>query len=405
MDLIHTYFIELWLMTTQLAPWLLVGFALAGLISMFVRRSLVVRILGKPGIGSIVKATLVGVPMPLCSCGVIPVAAAIREKGAGKGATAAFLASTPETGVDSFVATWGMLGPVMAGLRLLIAFVTGILSGLFVHTVTRKDKDEFLGGDASPAEEARPTLRAAMQYAFVRMPQDMARSLSFGLLVAAAIATLVPGDFFASFGATGFLAYGIITLVAVPLYVCSTGSIPLALAMINSGFSPGCALVFLISGPATNVTTVTTMRRYLGGKAIAAYLIAIVAVAWTAGAVVDAGFGRETIMGQMPLHNMEHVTPLGVVSAIILLVLLLRGLIAPLLSFGKGAGTSSCCHSAKESSCHCQEIRPEAPSSCCHEKESKSNSCCCHHEASASSSSGETPSGKEKEKGGSCCGH
>jgi uncharacterized membrane protein YraQ (UPF0718 family) len=399
MEFLSIYFHELWIMTTQLAPWLLVGFALAGLISLYVRRSLVMRVLGKPGIGSIVRATLVGVPMPLCSCGVIPVAAAIREKGAGKGATAAFLASTPETGIDSFAATWGMLGPVMACLRVLIAFVTGIFSGLLVHVVTRKEPVEFPGADAVQTKEERPTFREAVNYAFVNMPEKMARSLAFGLLVAAAIAALVPGDFFASFGATGILAYIVITLVAVPLYVCSTGSIPLALAMVSSGFSPGCALVFLISGPATNVTTIATMRRYLGLKAITAYLFAIVAVAWTAGAVVDAGFGRETIMGQMP-HNMEHVTPLGIASAIILIALLLRGLIAPILRNGGKLAGASCCHSEAATSCSCHGASSQSESCQCHEEQAESHTCHCHDVTAAE---GESSPDKKKGQGGSCC--
>jgi uncharacterized protein len=386
MDFIKTYLHEIWTMTTQLAPWLLLGFALAGLISLFIRRSLVTRVLGKPGIGSIVKATLIGVPMPLCSCGVIPVAAAIREKGAGKGATAAFLASTPETGVDSFVATWGMLGPVMACVRVVVAFFTGILSGTLVQFVTRREKDEFAAAEEEncACKEPRPTLRDALKYAFVTMPKDMAPSLAFGILAAAAISALVPGDFFASFGSTGVFAYLVITLIAVPLYVCSTGSIPLALAMINSGFSPGCALVFLISGPATNITTIVTMRRYLGTRAIAAYLFAIVVVAWTAGAIVDAGFGRETIMGQMPHHMAEASLP-GIVSAVILLVLIARGLIARVID----------------------KLSPSSMASCCRAKAEEKGECCCNKEketgASATGSDECHCRDDKSDKGGACC--
>ena len=393
MHFLSDYLHEVWTITAQLAPWLLLGFALAGLISLYVRRSLVTRILGKPGLGSIVKATLVGVPMPLCSCGVIPVAAAIREKGAGKGATAAFLASTPETGVDSFVATWGMLGPVMAFVRVVVAFFTGIISGVLVQFVTRHDKDEFAGaGEAQcSCPEPRAKVTDALKYAFITMPKDMAPSLAFGILAAAAISALVPGDFFASFGATGVWAYLVITLIAVPLYVCSTGSIPLALAMINSGFSPGCALVFLMSGPATNVATVVTMRRYLGTKAIAAYLFAIVAVAWTAGAIVDAGFGRETIMGQMP-HDMSHVSIFGAICAVILFALVLRGLFARLMDRCRASGDACCSTSAEHCSCHASAAKEAASGCCCHKSaEAPSEGCHCHDSVGASTgeSSGE----------------
>jgi uncharacterized membrane protein YraQ (UPF0718 family) len=407
MHFLSNYLHEVWTLTAQLAPWLLLGFALAGLISLFVRRALVTRILGKPGLGSIVKATLIGVPMPLCSCGVIPVAAAIREKGAGRGATASFLASTPETGVDSFVATWGMLGPVMACVRVVVAFFTGIFSGVLVQFVTRHDKDEFAGAgeEKCSCSEPRAKVMDALKYAFITMPKDMAPSLVFGILAAAAISALVPGDFFASFGATGIWAYLVITLIAVPLYVCSTGSIPLALAMINSGFSPGCALVFLISGPATNVATIVTMRRYLGTKAIAAYLFAIIAVAWTAGAVVDAGFGRETIMGQMP-HDMSSVSIFGAISAVILLALVLRGLFARLLDRCRASGASCCAASSEHCSCHTSAANDAASDCCCHKSsEASSEDCHCHDSDSGATgeSSGEEDCHCHEEKGGCHC--
>jgi len=284
METATRYLHELWSMTAQIAPWMLVGFALAGLMSMFVSRRLVLKVLGRPGMGSIVKATLVGVPMPLCSCGVIPVAAEIREKGATKGATAAFLASTPETGVDSAFATWGMLGPLMALTRIFLAFVTGILAGSFVSLATR-GRDDALpparDDDATPASLGSRAMEA-LRHAFVKMPGDIAPSLVVGMLLAAVVAAFVPEEGFAFLGHGGLATYVGITLIALPMYVCSTGSIPLAAAMLQAGFSPGGALVFLVSGPATNIATIVAMRKYLGTRAIWAYLAAIVTTAWTA---------------------------------------------------------------------------------------------------------------------------
>jgi uncharacterized membrane protein YraQ (UPF0718 family) len=386
MDFITRFATETWSMTTQLAPWLLLGFALAGIISVFVSRDLVTHYLGKPGLSGIVKATLVGVPMPLCSCGVIPVAAAIREKGASKGATAAFLASTPETGIDSAIATWGMLGPVMAVLRVCLAFVTGILAGLFVEFLTRGEKTAETPAKAEASVDASESksepadasccasretkaggaghkVAAALRYAFLTMPRDMAVSLTTGILLAALVSTLLPGDFFAGLAASGPLAYVVITLFAVPLYVCSTGSIPLAVAMVHSGFTPGGALVFLLSGPATNAATITTMRRYLGTRAIVGYLAAIVLTAWTAGYVVDAGVGREAIIGQMP-HQMAETGPFGVVTGIGLALMILAGLLARLT-----AGIES--RQAGAESCHCgpkTPVREEKDHCCCHKK-------------------------------------
>jgi len=355
MEYVAKYFIETWSMMTQLAPWLLLGFALAGIISIFLRREMVAKMLGGKGFGSIFRATLIGVPLPLCSCGVIPVAAAVREKGAGKGATAAFLASTPETGVDSAIATWGMLGPLMAVVRIAVAFVTGILAGIFVRFVTRNERDDEITTAADDEKSGkRPTIADGIRYAFMTMPDDMAGSLATGILLAGAVAALLPGDFFAASGMNGAVAYLVTTLVAIPLYVCSTGSIPLAAAMIHAGFSPGCALVFLITGPATNMTTIATMRRYLGAKAIAAYLSAIVLTAWGAGLFIDAGLGAETIMGDMP-HAMGKASLVGNVCAAILAVMILKGLAMRLIL-------------TKKASCECE----------CERESGERKSCCCH---------------------------
>jgi uncharacterized membrane protein YraQ (UPF0718 family) len=402
MEIVIKYLTETWSMLAVLAPWLLLGFAIAGLISILLRRSTVVRFLGRPGLGSIVRATIVGVPMPLCSCGVIPVAAAIREKGAGKGATAAFLASTPETGADSFAATWGMLGPFMAFIRVALAFVNGILAGLFVTLVNRGEKDELAGAGGGVLPEERKNLGDAVRYAFIKMPGDMARSLAVGLLLAGAVAAFLPADFAQSFGLSGIAAYLVVTLVAVPLYVCSVGSIPLAAAMIHAGFSPGAALVFLVAGPATNVATIVTMKNYLGGKSVAAYLASIVVTAWTAGFLVDLGLGRAAVVGQMPHAMGQGAGVFGSVAAAVLLVLLLHGVLTrhfkPLLKSARSrsevssccCGTETtaeppCCHdeapARAESTCHCHEKTPAKEEHSCrcgeHESETKGD-CHCH---------------------------
>lgn len=384
MDTFNAFLWGTWALVAEVAPWLLVGFALAGLISILLKRSYVERLLGRPGIGSLFKATLVGVPMPLCSCGVIPVAAAIREHGASKGATAAFLASTPQTGVDSIAATWGLLGPFLAWVRVVIAFVSGILAGLFVSWVTREDEpgkpakateQPCCCGDktkpattpapataeaeaccahsgepsdhccadeehhhsqaghhdheateaschAEPAATAEPglgkKLGQALRYGFVTLPQDMVLSLTLGLVLAGAIGALLPAGMFADLGLTGFWAYAAITALSVPLYVCSTGSIPFAYVLLQAGLSPGGVLVFLVAGPATNAATLTTMRRYIGIRGLAAYLAAIVGTAWVAGALVDAGLGKQAVLQHIHEHALtpsafQHVAGIALI--------------------------------------------------------------------------------------------
>lgn len=311
MSLIHKILIETWQVIAEVAPYLLLGFLLAGLFSLLVKRKHVEKVLGKPGIWSVLKATLIGVPMPLCSCGVIPMAASLRNRGASKGATAAFLASTPETGVDSIAATWGLLGPFLAVTRVVLAFFSGILAGLLVQLFTgekKSDKGQRLAehlADVSVEEEERFTIKEALRYGFITMPRDLVVSLSLGLIVAGLAASLLPADFLTRIGVHGITAYLLITVTAFPLYICSTGSIPFAYALASAGLSPGAVVVFLVAGPATSAATIATLRSYLGNRAVVGYVTALVITSWSAGLIVDAGFGRDAILSHLHGHEME----------------------------------------------------------------------------------------------------
>jgi uncharacterized membrane protein YraQ (UPF0718 family)/copper chaperone CopZ len=282
---------ETWTLTAEMAPYLLFGFALAGALSVFIREETVGRHLGGRGLGAACRAAMIGVPLPLCSCGVIPVAASLRRHGAGKGATLSFRASTPQTGVDSIAATWGLLGPLFAGIRVVVAFLTGLIAG----TLT----DRFAGEDrAAPAPTPSPdrpakkrspgeSVVAALRYGFWTLPKDIGMSLLVGLILAGMISSVLPDSFFAGHFGGSWLAYLAALAVAIPMYVCSTGSIPLATAMISAGISPGAALVFLIAGPATNTATLATTYRLFGGKITAIYLLTLILCALGAGILLD----------------------------------------------------------------------------------------------------------------------
>ena len=281
---------EIWNLTGEMSPYLLFGFAVAGLLSVVVQRDFVERHLGRTGWRQTLKATVIGVPMPLCSCGVIPVAASLRQHGAGKGATTAFLAATPQTGVDSIAATWGMMGSFFAAVRVLVAFVCGMVAGTLVDAVEGADSQ------SDPAERAQepaaaPTggkLRAAIRYGFVTLPGDIGRSLLIGLVIAGVLSALIPPDFFSSRLENSALIYLLITLVAIPMYVCSTGSIPVAMAFVRAGLPPGAVLVFLIAGPATNAATISMLWKVLGRRVVFIYLGTIIVVAWLCGALLDS---------------------------------------------------------------------------------------------------------------------
>jgi uncharacterized membrane protein YraQ (UPF0718 family) len=281
-----------WDTTRQMAPYLLFGFLVAGALSVVISPEFVERHLGGRGLWPVLKAALFGVPLPLCSCGVIPVATSLRRHGASRGATTAFLLSTPQTGVDSILVTYSLLGPVFAVFRPVVAFVTGLLGGWLVDARER----EAVGGsdDPPPCEDdcCRPRGRRnpvwrALRYGFVDLPADIGRPLLAGLAVAGLIAGLVPDDFFAGVLGTGIVGMLAMMAVGIPLYVCATASVPIAAALMAKGVSPGAAMVFLVTGPATNAATVATVWKVLGRRTALTYLGVVAVSALGSGLLLD----------------------------------------------------------------------------------------------------------------------
>ena len=128
-----TFLSNFWMIIEEFSPYLILGCFISGVLSIFLTVEIVQKYLGKKSISSVFIASFLGVPLPLCSCGVIPVSAYLSKHGASKGAVTSFLISTPQTGVDSIFITYGMLGPVFAIYRPIVAFISGILGGSFVH--------------------------------------------------------------------------------------------------------------------------------------------------------------------------------------------------------------------------------------------------------------------------------
>ena len=295
---------SLWLVTAQMAPWLLLGFLVAGLLSVYVSPRWLERHLGGRGMGPVWKASLLGVPLPLCSCGVIPVAASLRRHGASPAATTAFLISTPQTGVDSIAVTGALLGPVYAVFRPLAALLTGVLGGGLVQLAEGKEPTVTDGDDADGPPAVGSRLRAALSYGFETLPRDIGKALLVGLVLAALISVLVPAGSLTGLLGGGVLPVLLMMAVGIPLYVCATGSVPLAAGFIHAGVSPGAALAFLIAGPATNAATITTLMRVLGRRTTVIYLCTVAASAFGGGLLLDAVAGNFDL--RLPLLHAGH---------------------------------------------------------------------------------------------------
>jgi hypothetical protein len=323
--LIEIFILELWGLTKDMSPYLLLGFLIAGVLSVVISPASVQKNLGGKGLFPIVKASLFGIPLPLCSCGVIPVATSLYKHGANRSATTSFLISTPQTGVDSILVTYSLLGPIFAIFRPIAALLAGIVGGLAVELA-----DNGSESNVKPAEDAdhgdKSIFRRIYEYGFISLPQDIGKPLILGIVVAAMISLVIPDDFFASYLGTGFMGLIIIMFAGIPIYVCATASVPIALALMNIGLSPGAAFVFLMTGPATNAATISTVWKILGKKTAFIYLAAVSGCSLVAGLVINL-FSSEI---GLHIHSHDHwmmPTWLQITSSVLLLSILVNSLL------------------------------------------------------------------------------
>jgi uncharacterized membrane protein YraQ (UPF0718 family)/copper chaperone CopZ len=288
----------------EMAPYLLLGLTFAGLLHILFKQEFVARHLGGGGLAAVVKAAVLGVPLPLCSCGVVPTALSLRKSKASDGATVSFLISTPQTGVDSIVATYGLLGPVFAVFRPLAAFVMGIVGGAITTLLGGATAQQMSGRrsrkgapacvicfeNGEHAHTVREKVVGMCKYAFGEFLDDISPQLVVGIAISGLISFFVPPDFFGRYVDNEFAAMALMIVGGIPLYVCATASIPIAAALMMKGLSPGAAFVFLAVGPATNAATVTLIASVMGKKIVAVYLSVISVLSVAAGLALNGVF-------------------------------------------------------------------------------------------------------------------
>jgi uncharacterized membrane protein YraQ (UPF0718 family) len=363
-----------WDVLLDAAPYVIFGIVVAGLLKMFLSTEYVARHLGEGRVASVMKAALFGIPLPLCSCGVLPAAASIRKQGANNGATTAFLIATPETGVDSIAITYALLDPFMTLARPLVAFVTAMTAGVAVNFVDPPEAkavpsatascpvDNCCDGvDCSPGEHRGhhplgEKLAAGLRYAFTELWGDLAGWFMTGILLAGIIAVVVPDEIVTTHLGGGLSAMLLMLVVGIPLYICATASTPIAAALIMKGVSPGAALVFLLAGPATNVTSLSVLVGILGKRAAGIYLFSIAVISVLGGLALDLVYGGFGLSARALAGQSAEVLPGWVEIAAALLLLALsvapigRALKKRFARFSRaGAGPSSDCGCTSES--------------------------------------------------------
>jgi len=333
--LIH-FLQSFWQTAGDMAPYLLFGFFATAISVLIVRPDFIERHLGQNSKFSILKAALIGVPLPLCSCSVIPVAVSLRRYGASRGATIAFLISTPQTGIDSIVVTYSLLGPIFTFLRPMAALISGLTGGYIIDRLTAGQKTPE---SAPPAENDTEccceknvggrgnTLnrhKTALRYGFMILPREIGNALILGLTISALIGAFLPENFLGNLMGTGIKPMLIMMLVSIPIYVCATASVPVAAALIMNGITPGAAFVFLMAGPATNAATIAAVWKVLGKKTALFYLLTVAVFAIIFGLTIDYLFTGANIISAANGHvGHSGLSPIiKNVSAIILFCLI-----------------------------------------------------------------------------------
>jgi uncharacterized protein len=288
LELIGEMLRHAWAVLGEMAPWVLGGFLVAGVLSLWLNARVVREHFGGGRFGAILKAVALGVPLPVCSCGVIPLGASLRKHGAGKGPTSAFLMSTPQTGVDSIAVTYGMLGGLFAIFRPLAALVSGVLCGFAVEALDGDSPSTAALADPEIEPETRPWWARVLHNGFIVLPRSVGGALVVGALVSAAVMTLVPENYIAEKISSPLLQMVLTLAFGIPVYICSTAAVPFALGLLAAGLSPGAAMAFLIGGPGVSASTLLAVWRLMGLRTMVVYVSVLAACAIGFGLLMDS---------------------------------------------------------------------------------------------------------------------
>ena len=337
MDL-QSFFTSLLNVVCEMAPYLLLGFLIAGVLHVFVPQKFYANYLSCNNKLSVLWAALLGVPLPLCSCGVIPTAIGLKNEKASKGAIASFLIATPQTGIDSILATFSLMGLGFAIIRPVAALVTGVCGGLLVNRLVRDNENANENENCQLSNDhVLPKYLRVLKYGYYDMIRDIGLRLLIGLIVAALIQVAVPDEFFLSFGSQPLVQMLVILAIAVPMYICSTGSIPVAAALMMKGLSPGAALVMLMAGPAVNLASILVVHKAMGCRFTWIYLMTIVVFAILFGLLLNATEQLSIVNYQLSINDACCMTsalpsPFKLICATILTLLIIFALMMKLFS-------------------------------------------------------------------------
>ena len=375
-ELILELFGNFWILLNSIAFFILIGVLIAGVFKLLLPEAFIKKHLGEHNFMANIKAAVMGIPLPLCSCSVIPFVSALKKSGASRSAIQTFLISTPITGADSIMATYGVFGWLFTLYRVLTSVIISLLAGMLTLLLVKEEvKEEAVpeSGDSTAsmpfksasnqgkniigkplnikivkAEDKKNILQNILSYAFDDIYKDIARSLMIGLILGALIVTFMPENLAEYISANPLINYVLVLAVSIPLYVCATASIPLGLSLLSAGFSPGAAFIFLTAGPATNTITMSVVLKTLGKTSLIIYLSSVILGSLIFGFFFDSFFSES--LGQMLIidEQEEQAGFIAQISSVILLYLSIKYIFnkdAKIIKTGGGCGGGGCCSS------------------------------------------------------------
>jgi hypothetical protein len=326
MEFIFNFLQNFWELSIMIGLYILIGLIFVGIVHLYVSEDWIKKHLGEDNKYSAIKGALYGIPLPLCSCGVIPLATSLRQKGASKKAVTSFYITTPMTGVDSIIATYGVFGLPMAMIRVISSFISGVIAGSFVKEsyddIQQEEEKSCCSscGCSSNEPVKENKLKKAFDYSVNEVFSDLAKPMFYGLVLATLFILLIPNNGIEFLNNNLLLAYTLVFLVALPLYVCSISAIPIALSMLAVGVSPGVAFIFLAAAPATNIITAGIIKKILGTDVLIVYLISIVLVTISFALMVDFVFPKEWFVYTLDALENESKSILDLGGAVIFLI-------------------------------------------------------------------------------------
>ena len=312
----------------DMAPYLMFGFLVAGILNEFISAEKIAKHLGKNNISSVIKSALFGIPLPLCSCGVIPPTMSLKKGGASRGSVISFLVATPTSGADSILATYSLMGPFFAAYRVAASFLAGLFAGVVTNLTSKNDPTPEQTQTQIENNQEKVNIgqriRRVFHYAYFELLSEIGKWLVIGILIGGIITFVIPDNFFSETLTTGWQTILLMIVVSIPIYVCATGSIPIAAALMLKGLNPGAAFVFLLAGPATNSVTITVVSRFLGKKTTIVYLATLLIISVTLAFGLDALWSTFNIQFSIAEHIHHSLLPAWLVwgSTIALVALL-----------------------------------------------------------------------------------